>query len=166
MRKIDNTGEILEILESKLFGAGSKREALSNTLERKLTKLFIGPPGCITRLHYDAGDAHGWLGQISGRKLFILFPPKSSRALNPLETEKETIQSALDPFRTSEADLKKLNGMAVILEPGDLIVIPKGWWHYAVSLTCSTTFQRNFYDAKNAASLVTTIMKSIIGMKK
>lgn len=28
-----------------------------------LNKLFVGPAGTITRLHYDAKDAHGWLAQ-------------------------------------------------------------------------------------------------------
>lgn len=35
----------------------------------------MGPPGTVTRLHYDAGAAHGYLGQVVGRKLFVLFPP-------------------------------------------------------------------------------------------
>lgn len=35
----------------------------------------MGPPGTITRLHYDAGRAHGYLGQVIGRKLFVLYPP-------------------------------------------------------------------------------------------
>ena len=30
----------------------------------KMNKLFIGPAATITRLHYDAHDAHGWLAQV------------------------------------------------------------------------------------------------------
>ncbi|WP_442514448.1 cupin-like domain-containing protein, partial [Pseudomonas promysalinigenes] len=38
-------------------------------------QVFMGPPGTVTRLHCDAGAAHGYLGQVVGRKLFVLFPP-------------------------------------------------------------------------------------------
>ena len=38
----------------------------------------MGPPGTITRLHFDAAHAHGYLGQVQGRKLFVVFPPSDS----------------------------------------------------------------------------------------
>ena len=38
----------------------------------------MGPAGTITRLHYDAGSAHGYTGQVQGRKLFVLFPPSDT----------------------------------------------------------------------------------------
>lgn len=41
-------------------------------------QVFMGPPGTITRLHYDAGSAHGYIGQVLGRKLFVLFSPSDT----------------------------------------------------------------------------------------
>ena len=38
----------------------------------------MGPPGTITRLHYDAARAHGYLGQVIGRKLFVVYPPSDT----------------------------------------------------------------------------------------
>lgn len=33
-------------------------------IDQNLSKLFMGPAGTITRLHFDCGDAHAWLGQV------------------------------------------------------------------------------------------------------
>ena len=57
------------------------------SISTSLSKLFMGPMGTATRLHYDAGDAHAWLGQIQGRKLFVCFSPHDSKHLYTLETE-------------------------------------------------------------------------------
>ena len=33
-------------------------------IDQNLSKLFMGPAGTITRLHFDCGEAHAWLGQV------------------------------------------------------------------------------------------------------
>jgi chloride channel 7 len=52
-----------------------------------LFKLFLGPAGTVTRLHADAGDAHGWLAQVWGAKLFVLYPPTDAPHLRVLPNE-------------------------------------------------------------------------------
>ena len=52
-----------------------------------LFKLFLGPAGTVTRLHADAGDAHGWLAQLWGAKLFVLYPPTDAPHLRLIPTE-------------------------------------------------------------------------------
>ena len=167
---IDDTTALLQSVNETLFKARSQESMQwSEAIDRKLAKLFIGPPGTITRLHYDAGDAHGWLGQLKGRKLFILFPPSSSQGLKPLPSEKETVQSGLDPLTLDLSALEHcgLEPMAIVLEPGDAILIPRGWWHYALSLDCSVTFQKNFYNAStNAEGLVQMVIKTIQAVRK
>ena len=48
----------------------------------------MGPPGTVTRLHFDAARAHGYLGQVRGRKLFVVYPPSDTpflcRSTSPL----------------------------------------------------------------------------------
>lgn len=44
---------------------------------------------------------------------------------------------------------------ALILNPGEAVVIPQNWWHYAVALETSITVMKNFYHADtNISSLV------------
>jgi chloride channel 7 len=41
-----------------------------------------------------------------------------------------------------------------VLRPGEVVLIPRGWWHYAVALDPSVTAMKNFYDAQtNLAAL-------------
>lgn len=51
------------------------KEGEWSTFDRSLSKIFIGPPGSLTRLHNDTYHLHAWLSQIRGAKQFILYPP-------------------------------------------------------------------------------------------
>ena len=58
-----------------------------------LLKLFLGPAGTVTRLHADAGDAHGWLAQVWGVKLFVLYPPTDAPHLRVIPNEVRRMSS-------------------------------------------------------------------------
>jgi len=180
---LDNTLILLEALDRTLFPGQQqqhqqqeRQQSWIHNVNTSLSKLFLGPPGTVTRLHYDAGSAHGWLAQIKGRKLFVLYPPSATVYLNPLKTEIETVQSPIDPLHPwnkeegeEEGERYKKEGkpIAVIVNPGEAVVIPEGWWHYAVSLDESITVQRNFYHANtNAKGLVQMVLKTAAGLKK
>jgi hypothetical protein len=129
-----------------------------STVSKSLDKMFISPQGAITRLHYDSGDAHGWLGQVAGRKLFVFYPPSSElpvveeshSSLDPLNPELHNLGARLDP------------PYACVLAPGEIVLNPRKWWHYAVSLDeRSVTVMRNFYNAgSNVDGLVKVIANS------
>lgn len=167
---IDETVMLLQAINKKLFGAINSDDSWCYNVDANLTKLFIGPPGAMTRLHYDAGEAHGWLGQIEGRKLFILLPPSATEALKPLPTEKETIQSGLDPLQPDIEAWPKYTtagAIACVVEPGEAVVIPEGWWHWAVALETSITYQRNFYNSgTNAGGLVKMVLETAAKLKR
>lgn len=98
--------------------------------------------------------------------------------LNPLKTEIETVQSTIDPLHpcwkdgeedSDEGERYKKEGkpIAVMVNPGEAVVIPEGWWHYAISIDESITVQRNFYHANtNAKGLVQMVLKTAAGLKK
>lgn len=77
----------------------------------------------MTRLHYDAGDAHGWLAQLQGTKLFMLYPPADSARLRPLASEAETVQSGHDPL--CEPPPLGSTPHVALLGPGEAILIPR-----------------------------------------
>jgi chloride channel 7 len=164
---IDHTVQLLEAVDARLFGPqpageGSKWCA---QVDANLTKVFMGPPGTVTRLHFDAGEAHGWLGQCVGRKLFVLLPPSDGPLLCPLASEKETEQSPIDPLRPDLRRWSSYGGRAsplcCVVHPGQALLVPRGWWHYAVALDRSITVQRNFYNAtSNAGGLVRLVLKT------
>ena len=142
-------------------------ETFAGNFSRTLSKMFVGPAGTVTRLHQDAGDAHAWLGQAAGRKLFVLCPPADAAHLRVLPGERETAQAEDDPLDRRRESVEKSAGywrdatpVVCVLEPGEVALVPRGWWHYAVALEPSWTVMRNFYEARtNAEALVKTVAK-------
>ena len=78
-------------------------EEMATSLSGSLSKVFVGPCGTVTRLHQDCANAHAWLGQASGRKLFVCFPPSDAAHLDVINGEKETRQSTIDPLAPKDA---------------------------------------------------------------
>lgn len=171
---VDDTLALLAAVDAQLFKAApSTSESTSawcNQVNANLRKVFISPPGCLTRLHYDAGDAHGWLAQVTGRKLFIMIPPSETKYLHPLASEIETKQSPIDPLKPDVGrwpEWRQCRPLVCILRPGEAVMIPKGWWHYAVALDRSITVQRNFYNATtNAEGLVQMVLKTAASLQQ
>ena len=140
-------------------------DAMTANVSRSLNKAFIGPKGTLTRLHYDSQDAHGFLAQTKGRKLFVLFHPScdvgATNCCSSEDKQTELNQSLIDPLRDIPANAQK-HLYSCVVEENEAIFIPHKWWHYAVSLDSSQTVMRNFFHSKtNVNGLVTMIMRSI-----
>lgn len=120
----------------------------------ELVKLFVSPAGAITRLHYDNGGAHGWLSQVRGRKLFVCFSPDDSEHLHAFQGDEGQLSATyLDPLADDANErwpnFKKATPHVAILEAGETIFVPQGWWHYVVAMDTSVTVMRNFYSSSN-----------------
>ena len=107
------------------------------------TKLWIGPAGTITPLHHDGSSL--FFAQVQGCKRFKLIPPYFSAALY----NTRTVYSDVDLAAIDYERFPLMRGVPVfetVVEPGDFLLIPVGWWHWVESLepSVSLTF-RNFY---------------------
>ncbi|RGP64998.1 lysine-specific demethylase 8 [Fusarium longipes] len=116
---------------------------------------WFGPARTITPLHTDG--YHNLLCQVVGAKYIRLYPPRATPVMRPRASE-----HGVDMSNTSELDVGVLEGWdekpedmveedlermrrdlegteywECILEPGDTLVIPIGWWHYVRSLSVS-----------------------------
>lgn len=92
--------------------------------------MFFGGEGAKVALHFDIDMSHVFLNQIHGRKRVMLFPPDQSRNLyrHPF-----TVASYVDlnhPDYEKYPALSKVKGYEVMLQPGDTIFMPSGYWHY------------------------------------
>ncbi len=123
-------------------------------------KLFVAPRGASTRMHQDNHHAHAWLSQVRGRKLYVLCPPQDYALVSPAGksadaggTTKEGRFDPLDAAQRAEREAAGLRVYATVLQPGETILAPDSWWHYAVSLTPTITLMANFWDRKNRAAL-------------
>ncbi len=113
-------------------------EHLMKGFIKKYPMLFVGGQGSITHLHFDIDLSHILHTQFGGRKRVLLFPFEEQNKLyrkpwevlslvdftNYYDPEKSKVD-----YKTYPA-LKKAKGMEVILEPGDTLFMPAGYWHH------------------------------------
>ncbi|XP_063978492.1 HSPB1-associated protein 1 isoform X2 [Diachasmimorpha longicaudata] len=134
--------------------------------------LWIGSKGAHTNCHQDSYGCN-LVAQIHGHKLWLLFPPDSGKILQETRVpyEESTIYSRLNFFSPSELDeesLRKIdkNPMKVILEPGEVLFVPRGWWHFVESLDLSISVNvwlplASDSEARLKEALVKLIMERI-----
>jgi Cupin-like domain len=112
---------------------------------------WFGPQGTITPLHHDPVNLI--LTQVSGRKLIKLIAPQQT----PLLYNHIGVFSKVDgenPDYNKYPLYKEAKIIEVILEPGEAIFIPVGWWHHVKSLDASISVSftnfvfPNYYEWK------------------
>ncbi len=113
---------------------------------------WLGSAGSITPLHHDPVNL--MLAQVFGQKRILLIPPRQT----PYLYNHIGVFSRVDP---ENPDYQKyplytqVKPIEVILEPGEVIFIPVGWWHHvrALEASVSVSFTNfvvpNYYNWQN-----------------
>lgn len=106
-------------------------------------RFWIGPAGTVTPLHCDYDD--NIFAQIWGRKRIFLSPPHHDAFLYPNPANAILFGSPFDP-EAPDFDAFPLARQAtmieVIVEPGDMLYVPAGWYHQVRALTFSLSSNR------------------------
>lgn len=93
----------------------------------------------ITPLHRDRTG--GFLGQVYGRKRVRLLPPSEVERLHPLNAFNTYQRAGFPDLETAKNDPTRFPGVEgarfldVILDAGQLLVTPAGWFHCVYALT-------------------------------
>eukprot|EP01133_Synstelium_polycarpum_P001532 gene1532-1789_t len=119
--------------------------------QNKSANLWIGSKGQVTPLHHDwsTGDPgmDGFHAIISGRKLFKLFDPTDNHMALRRKREWGLFHHAqVDverPDLESFPEFATATCLDVVLEQGEMLYIPKLWWHYVRTLEPSISL--NFW---------------------
>lgn len=92
--------------------------------------MFFGPKGSITRMHQDIDMSNVFLTQFEGRKRVVLFAPDQSHLLYKLPFNVHSTVDIDHPDYDTYPGLHYVKGMEGILEYGDTLFMPSGYWHH------------------------------------
>ena len=106
-------------------------------------RFWLGPAGTVTPLHCDYDD--NIFAQIWGTKRIFLSPPHHDQYLYPNEANAILFGSPVNP-EAPDFDkfplARQASMVEVIVNPGDLLYVPAGWYHYVRALTFSLSSNR------------------------
>lgn len=105
--------------------------------EEPVIKSWIGPANTISTMHTD--DKHNILCQVLGEKLIILASPADSDNLYQYEGLLNNT-SQIDPENLDFDEFpltKNVKFYKLVLKAGEMLFIPKMWFHYVRSLSPS-----------------------------
>lgn len=100
--------------------------------------LWIGSAGASTPCHLDTYGCNLVL-QVQGRKRWHLYQPEDSSFLYPtrIPYEESSVFSkvnVVNPNLKSFPQFKKAQAHVVTLHPGQVLFVPRHWWHYVESI--------------------------------
>jgi len=96
--------------------------------------LWFGPAGTITQLHHDVGNV--LFVQIHGRKRIRLIDPLETHCVyNDVLAFSEV--DAARPDLETYPKFARTRNYTIVLEPGQALFLPVGWWHHVTALETS-----------------------------
>ena len=120
--------------------------------------LWFGSRGTRSNLHWDPDD--NFQAQVYGSKLVLLYAPQETKYLYPFEGDVRV--SRVDPNGPDFNLYPRYRHAMVMIEkvgPGDMLFIPKGWWHQfrneelTIGLNCFFGKHEPLYCFLRAATL-------------
>ena len=102
--------------------------------------LWLGPAGTITPLHHDTSNI--LFCQIHGRKRIVLAPPWAEALLDTADG----VYNRRGPESLAADGIASID---VVLEPGEALFIPAGWWHDVRALDVSVSLAINAFARPN-----------------
>jgi len=106
-------------------------------------RFWVGPAGTVTPLHCDYDD--NIFAQVWGRKRLFLSPPHHDVFLYPSEANAILFGSPFDPEAPDFERFplaRQATMIACLVEPGDMLYVPAGWYHQVRALTFSLSSNR------------------------
>lgn len=106
-------------------------------------RFWLGPAGTVTPLHCDYDD--NIFAQIWGTKRIFLSPPHHDEFLYPSEANAILFGSPVNPEAPDFGKFplaRQATLIECIVNPGDMLYVPAGWYHYVRALTFSLSSNR------------------------
>jgi hypothetical protein len=103
---------------------------LTSLYLKRFPFMFFGCKDTVVRLHQDIDWSNVFLTQLYGRKSVVLFSPRYSKLLYRFPFNVHSAVNIDKPDYHTFPGLRYVQGMRCIMEPGDTLFMPSGYWHY------------------------------------
>ncbi len=105
---------------------------------KRVPMLFVGGEGSVTHIHFDIDLSHILHTQFMGKKRVLLFPNDEQEKLYRKPFEVLSLADFTNYYDAGKSKLdvskfpavKHARGYDVILEHGDTLFMPGGYWHH------------------------------------
>ena len=109
-------------------------EELMKGFVKKFPMLFVGGEGSITHMHFDIDMSHILHTQFMGKKRVLLFPHEEKFKLYRKPWEVLSLANYANYREEFDYEsfpaVKNAKGYEVILDHGDTLFMPAGYWHH------------------------------------
>uniref|UniRef100_A0A096LPU6 Hspb associated protein 1 n=1 Tax=Poecilia formosa TaxID=48698 RepID=A0A096LPU6_POEFO len=134
----------------------------------KESTLWIGTQGANTPCHLDTYGCNLVL-QVQGRKRWHLFPPEDTAKLYPtrIPYEESSVFSQVHVLRPDPRKFPQFQGArahTVTLEPGQVLYVPRHWWHYVESIDPITVSVNSWIELEvdDAARVSEAVTRTVV----
>ena len=120
--------------------------------EFQLSWMYIGAKNTFSGLHLDIFNTSAWNAVISGKKIWLFYPPNQVRYL---------YNGTVNPF---EPDLIKYplfanaKPLVCVQNPGDVVYTPSSWWHAVYNEEAGISITENFINETNYEIVKMTLL--------
>jgi hypothetical protein len=121
--------------------------------------MFFGGKDTTVRIHYDIDMSNVLLTQFVGKKRIVLISPEYNELLYCLPFNTYSLVNIDNPDYEKYPALKYIKGYEYILEPGDSVFMPSGYWHYMTYLEGSFSV-----SYRKIAPAVKQIMRGVVNL--
>jgi len=101
---------------------------------KRLPVLFVGGKGARVQMHYDIDLSDLLLCHFGGKKHVLLIPPDQTPYMYKVPYSFSTLHDVdfENPDFSKYPALKNIKAYSAVLNHGDALYIPSGYWHYIV----------------------------------
>ena len=107
---------------------------ITNNYIKGLPFMFFGGANSVVRMHQDMDMSNVFLTQLHGQKRVILFPPEYRKLLYRYPMNVHSGVDILNPDYDKYPALEFVKGMHCILNHGETLFMPSGYWHHITYL--------------------------------
>jgi histone arginine demethylase JMJD6 len=120
----------------------------------KLSWFYIGPARSSSLLHIDVMNTAAWNAVVSGKKLWLFFPPDQDDFLY------DGMVNAFYPDFSEHPKYYHASPWVCIQNAGEIVYTPSGWWHAVMNLEPCISITENFINHINYKSVLTYLQRN------